>query len=473
MKKQILKRGFYFLMITHLISCSSPAPKKTEALKPPVVVKQINSNVIKLKPYKEVNLDNGLKIFFVRDMALPRIDMSLLVKVGQRDENMDNMGINYFTANLLEEGTSQYSANQLADQLAILGTDFSISPGTDFTYISIDGLTLSSEKIIQLFSEIIFKPAFKDAELRKLKKQVLANYKKLNDSPSQMADVKINEIMFKGNPFAYPLFGSEKSISKVKRADVIKHFLKYYRPNNSYLAVTGALTEELESKVIEVFKAWPMRPIDPSVNTLSVDMTAKKYSVKYKKGMVQSEIRISLPLFPRNHPDHLKMRIANEIFGGGFVSRLNSKIRDQMGLTYSISSSVDHRKDLGTLDISTFTKNETTLSVLEQIEKEMDLYVQSGVSAKELSASKNLLMGQFPRTLETVDSFAFNLMYLDYHEIGFNYLSDYYKNLEKISLEDVNTVIRTYFDKNKMKVFILGDSKIEAQLKGLEPQKID
>jgi zinc protease len=472
MKNRIWKL-ISLIMTAQLLSCTSPAPKKTEVVKQPSVVKQINSNVIKLKPFREVNLENGLKIFFVRDMALPRIDLSLFVKVGQRDESLDSLGINYFTANLLEEGTSQYSANQLADQLAILGTDFSISPGSDFTSISIDGLTLSSEKIIQLFSEIIFKPAFKEVELNKLKKQVLANYKKLSDSPSQLADVKINEIMFKGNAFAYPLFGSEKTISKVKRADVIKHFLKYYRPNNSYLAVTGALTEEMETKVVEAFKAWPMRTIEPNPNTLTVDSSPKKYFVKYKKGMVQSEIRISLPLFPRNHPDHLKMRIANEIFGGGFVSRLNSKIRDQMGLTYSISSGVDHRKDLGTLDISTFTKNESTFAVLEQIEKELDLYVQSGISPKELSASKNLLMGQFPRTLETVDSFAFNLMYLDFHEINFNYLSDYYKNLERISLDDVNGVIRTYFDKNKMKVFVLGDNKIEAQLKSLEPQKID
>lgn len=457
----------------YLLSCSSPPPKKAEPGRSPVVVKQINSNVIKLKPYKEMTLDNGLKIFFVKDMALPRIDLSLLVKVGQRDENLETMGVNYFTANLLEEGTSEYSANQLADVLATLGTDFSISAGTDFTYISIDGLTLSSEKIIELFAEIIFKPAFKETELVKLKKQVLASYKKIVDSPSQIADLKMNEILFKGNIFAHPLFGTEKSILKVKRADVIKHFLKFYRPNNATLAVTGALTEELENKVVETFKAWPMRVIEPNTNVFTMDTTSKRYFVKYKKGLVQSEIRMSFPLFPRNHPDHLKMRIANEVFGGGFVSRLNSKIRDQMGLTYSVGSGVDHRKDLGTLDISTFTKTESTFVVIEQIEKELDRYVQTGITPKELSASKNLLMGQFPRTLETVDSFAFNLMYLDFHEIPFNYLSDYYKNLERITLDEVNTVIKNYFDKNKMKVFILADPKTQPQLKPLEPQKIE
>lgn len=466
--KLILKKTLFILLAILVSSCSNP--KKIEPVKPPTVVRQLNSNIIKLKPYKEINLENGLKIFFVKDMALPRFDLSLMVKTGQRDETLDSLGVNYFAANLLEEGTNQYSANQLADQLAMLGTDFSISPGTDFTYISIDGLTLSSEKIIELFSEIIFKPAFKDTEFIKLKKQVQSAIKKLQDNPSQLADMKINQIMFNEHPFSLPLFGNEKSVAKLKRVDIIKHFLKYYRPNNSYLAVTGALTDEIENKVIEVFKTWPMRKIENPMAQNPIKMDEKKYFVSYKKGSVQSEIRVSLPLFPRNHPDHLKLRIANEILGGGFVSRLNSKIRDQMGLTYSISSGVDHRKDVGTLDISTFTKTESTFQVVDQIEKELQRFVQQGISAKELAASKSLLMGQFPRSLETVEAFAFNLMYLEYNDISFNYLSEYYKNLDRISLDDVNTAIKTYLDLSKAKYLILGDNAIEAQLKVFEPQ---
>lgn len=462
---------FKYLTIYTLVlifsSCSTP--KKVAPVKQPVVVKQITHQSIKLKPYKEVDLENGLKIFFVNDSSLPRIDLSLMVKIGQRDENLENLGINYFTANLLEEGTSLYTANQLADQLAMLGTDFSISPGVDYTYISIDGLTLSADKMIELFSEIIFKPAFKEIELIKLKKQALATIKKIPDNPSQLADLKINQIMFKDHPFAYPIFGSEKSLARIKRADVIKHFLKYYRPNNSFLAVTGALTEALEAKVIDTFKAWPMRMIEPIELKVAGAVEEKKYFVSYKKPSVQSEIRVSLPLFPRNHPDFLKMRVANEIFGGSFVSRLNSKIRDQMGLTYSIHSGLDHRKDIGTLDISTFTKTESTLAVIEQIEKEMQRYAQGGITAKELSSSKSLLMGQFPRSLETVESFAFNLMYLRLYDVPVNYLSDYYKNIERMNMEEVNGVIKTYFDTNKIKIFVLGDPHLEAQLKPLAP----
>jgi zinc protease len=462
------------LLINFLVlsSCVSTKQNIVESAKPKSAVKLNGLNQIKLKPYKEVVLENGLKIFFIKDMTLPRINLSLLVKVGQRDEKMDTLGINYLTASLLEEGTSQYNSNQLADQLASLGTDLSILPGPDYSIISIDGLTLSSEKMIDLFSEILFKPSFKDSEVKKIKEQILSSIKKVKDNPSQLADIKIDQVMFKDHPFSYPSYGDEKSIKKIRRVDIIKHYLNYYRPNNSYLAVSGALTETLESKVTDVFKEWPSRKIETEVVPYSFKSSQDKYFIYYKKGSVQSEIRVSFPLFPRNHPDHLKLRVANEIFGGGFVSRLNSKIRDQMGLTYSISSSVEHRKDLGTFDIGTFTKNTSTRAVLDQIQKELQLYILQGISAKELAAAKNLLTAQFPRSLETVDSLAFNLMYLDFHNISFNYLNDYYKNIEKLTVEDINDVIKTYFQLDQAKYFILADDSIKDQIKELNPQEV-
>ncbi|MCB0368781.1 MAG: insulinase family protein, partial [Bdellovibrionales bacterium] len=242
---------------------------------------------------------------------------------------------------------------------------------------------------------------------------------------------------------------------------------------NSYMAVTGALTDEIENKVIDTFKEWPLRTIEEKNIKNEFNQSSKRFFVMYKKDLVQSEIRVSMPLFARNHPDYLKMKIINEILGGGFVSRLNTKIRAQMGLTYSISSGTDYRKDLGTLDISTFTKTKSTFAMIEQIEKELQRLVQSGITKKELIASKNLLMGQFPRALETVDSLAFNLMYLDFNGIPFSYLTDYYKNLSKISVDDVNTAIKKYFDLGKVKYFILSDNKNRAQLKGLDPVVIN
>jgi zinc protease len=182
---------------------------------------------------------------------------------------------------------------------------------------------------------------------------------------------------------------------------------------------------------------------------------------------VQSEIRVAMPLIPRKHPDYLKLRLANEILGGGFVSRLNSKIRDQLGLTYGISSSLDLGLDGGYLYISTFTKNETTSQVIEQINAELKKLVEEGVTAKELSSAKNMVLSQFPRALETVDRIAFNFMYLDFYGVGPSYLYDFQKSVDRMTLEDVNLAIKTHFGLDKVKIFVLAHPGVEKSIKAL------
>ncbi|MBL7557538.1 MAG: insulinase family protein [Bdellovibrionaceae bacterium] len=457
--------GISFLLSTALISCQTSKKEViTPAAPAPILAKPTSSTALKLKPTKELQLENGLKVYIFRDLSLPRFSVNLLVKVGQKDDSLDKVGVNYLTASLLEQGTSQYSATQIADKIATLGSDLSIAPGEEYTIVSIDGLSMSVDAIVDLFGEVVFKPTFQNEEIAKLKKEFGAQLKKVYDEPSQMADLGLNAFIHKGTPLAFPPIGTEASLKKISKSDIIKNYLTNYRPNNSILSIVGNVSDDVEKKILERFKAWPSRPLKPAVATLKSPADNKKIELQFKKGIVQSEIRVALPMIPRKHPDYLKLRLINEIFGGGFVSRLNSKIRDQLGLTYGISSSLDLGLDSGYMFVSTFTKNETTLQVLEQINSEISKLVNEGITPKELSSAKNMVLAQFPRALETVDRIAFNFMYLDFYGVGPAYLYDFQRSVDKLILEDINQGIKTHFNLDKLKIFVLANPSLEKSL---------
>lgn len=456
--------GISLLSSMALMSCQT-AKKETPAPAPAVVVaKPTSSTALKLKPTKELVLENGLKVYIFRDLSLPRFSINLLVKVGQRNDPIEKVGVNYLTASLLEKGTNQYSATQIADKIASLGTDLSISPGDEYTLISIDGLTISVDAIVDLYSELVFKPTFQNQEINKLKKEFGAQLKKVQDDPSQIADLGLNAFIHKGTSLAYPGFGTEASLKKIGKSDLIKNYLSNYRPNNSILSIVGNISEDVEKKILDRFKSWPARPLKPSAVATKPVADTKKMETQFKSNLVQSEIRVALPMIPRKHPDYLKLRIVNEIFGGGFVSRLNSKIRDQLGLTYGISSSLDLGLDYGYMFVSTFTKNETTQQVIEQVEAEIAKLVEEGITAKELANAKNMVLAQFPRALETVDRIAFNFMYLDFYGVGPSYLYDFQRSVDRLSLEDINQTIKAHFGLDKIKIFILANPAVEKSL---------
>ncbi|MBL7542943.1 MAG: insulinase family protein [Bdellovibrionaceae bacterium] len=431
----------------------------------PLVARPVASSALKLKPTKEITLENGLKVYVFRDMSLPRFSVNLMIKVGQKDDPIEKVGLNYITASLLEQGTNSYTAVQIADRIASLGSNLSIAPSDEYTFVSIDGLSMSVDAIVDIFSELIFKPAFPNSEIIKMKKDFTAQIKKVQDDASRVADLGLSSFVHRGTVLAYPSIGTEASLKVINKSDIIKNYLANYRPNNAILSIVGSITDDVEKKILDRFKAWPSRALKPAGVSAAPNIENKKMETQLKKDLVQSEIRVALPMIPRKHPDYLKLRLANEILGGGFVSRLNSKIRDQLGLTYGISSTLDLGLDRGYLYISTFTKNETTVQVLEQITAELNRLVTDGVTAKELSSAKNMVLAQFPRALETVDRIAFNFMFLDFYGVGHSYLYDFQKAIDRVSQDEINEAIRNHFKLENMKVFVLANPAIEKNLK--------
>jgi zinc protease len=247
------------IVIAFLMGCAAPE-KKTEIIKTPTPPVAIASQ-FKLRPMREMQLENGLKIIFITDNSLPRVSMTLLAKVGARQDPQGKEGINSLTSQLLEQGTQLKSATALADELGQLGTEVDIEPGNDFTIISMDALVNSADKLLSLYSDIILNPAFLDVEVARAKAQVIARQQKKIDDPSNYTNDAFDEFLYQGHPYANDIKGTPASVKNISKQDIIRHYLNSYRPNNAELAVVGRFNRDFEAKVSEAFKKWPEKPI--------------------------------------------------------------------------------------------------------------------------------------------------------------------------------------------------------------------
>ena len=145
-------------------------------------------------------------------------------------------------------------------------------------------------------------------------------------------------------------------------------------------------------------------------------------------------------------------------------------MRDDLGLTYSIYSSFEARKERGSFDISTFTKNETAGKTVDETLGVLSSYLETGADEKEISASRNQLIGQFPRAIETADRLAYNLLALDFYGISMDYLTDYNKNVAAISAKDAHAAIKKALSAQNVKVLVYGDDKIVSQFEKYKPE---
>lgn len=467
MKKLIVFSLTPFLIMP-LISCSSSSSKKTDAAPPGYVSK--GTSTFQLQPFKEVVLENGLKIYYIRDATLPRVSLTMMFKTGTMQEAPAVAGLNAMTAYLLEQGTIKRNAMQIADDFGQLGSSLDINPGSDVTTVYADSLSTQSDTLLDLFADVTMNPAFKDPEINRIRAQLIAALQKKIDNPSEYANRQMDQFLFGSHPYGRDEHGTQEGLKASRKQEIIRHYLTFYRPNNASLAVVGKFGEDFEAKVQAAFSKWSRRTI-PVINAEAPPpIEGTKVRLVLKKGLQQTQIRISELGIARNNEDFLRLRLANESLGGGFASRLNQKVRDDLGLTYSINSSFEARKDRGSFDIATFTKNESAGKTLEETLAVLSSYLETGADEKEIAASRNQLIGQFPRAIETADRLAYNLLALDFYGIPIDYLTNYNKTVAAISAKDAHAAIKKALSAQNVKVLIYGDEKIASQFEKYKPE---
>lgn len=436
MKKLLLSS----LVILTFVGCSSkkavesaPAEKRTS-----------------YKNERVEQLSNGLKVYFVPDETLPQVSLQLLVPAGTVTEKANEAGINALTAQLLDQGTKSKKALELADLFADAGSEFDAQPGHDFTVLASSALTTQFTPVLDLFVEVLTTPTFPQEDFDRIRQQMMVQIKSRKDRSGPWADFLTMQKFYGSTPYARDVFGSEDSLKKLTRQDVQKFYQAQYLPQGAILAVSGRFTPEMETAIRTKFANWKgVRAGTKAQFQVTAPATVGQLKIETPH-KAQTEIRLIQAGIGRAHPDYLKMRLANEILGGSFASRLNQKVRDDLGLTYSIYSYLDTREQGGAWVVSTFSKNESAQKTVDETLAVLKSYANEGANQKELDAAKNLVKAQFPRALETADKLAFNLIVLDFYGIGAQYLINFNRNIDSYSLTDVNQTIQKYLKPDQM-----------------------
>lgn len=421
-----------------------------------------------LKPYKSYKLENGLNVLFVNDEKLPYISLSLMLSSGYASDPKDQTGLTAASFELLNKGTLTKNAEQLAQEIEQMGAEYDASVTADYSMVSLDGLSWQEDKILSLMSEMVLSPKFDEKEVDRYKSRALAVVQQRLDQVSYLASEIFDNFYYKNHSYGHRDIGTMADIKKLKGSSVKKHFELLARPNNAWLVVVGKYSGDIETKIQKYFGSWKAQEV-PKVQTQNVEpILGRKILLVNKSDAAQAEIRIGHKGTDRRDPSHVANTISNSVLGQGFTSRLVDRIRDQLGLTYSISSSTDFRLHGSVFEIRTFTQNAKVGQAVSEIFKVYEEFNKNGITEKELKTAQNYMIGVFPSLVETAEKTAYNLLILRIFGVSDDYLLDYQKNIAKAALVDVNLAIQKNYDAKNLKVVIVAPKdKVLPQLKDL------
>ncbi|MCX8055990.1 MAG: insulinase family protein [Ignavibacteria bacterium] len=411
-------------------------------------------------------LENGLKYVIVQNKKLPLVQVRIVFNGGARVDPQNSQGLTYLTAQMLLKGTTQKTAQQIAEEFEFLGSTIDISTNYDYSLLSTEFLKYNFETGMKILAELITSPALDGKEIDKEKEKLISELKSSLENSTYIANQFFNKIIFEGHPYSNAIQGTIKQIDKISSRQVRNHYKNYFVPNETILILYGDIEKSETEKLIKsIFSNWQKGNQIKLENAQPNKIKSTKIVLVDKPGLTQAQIRVGNIGINQTNPDEIPISIANTILGSGFTSRLVEEIRVKRSLTYGASSSFQKLQQSGKFVITTFTKNETVGEVIEIILNELQKLHQSGVSDWEINKAKNYMIGDLSRQLQSPDGYINFLTQIIYYNKDINLIKNFSTLIKNTPKEKIQNAIKEYFPKNDVLILVVGDAqKIKQQL---------
>lgn len=402
-------------------------------------------------------LDNGLQVTMVHYGNLPKVNVRLVVRAGNINEQADQVWLADMTADYLKEGTESRDAMKIAEQAAGMGGEVSIGTGMDRTTVSGEVLSEFGPELIALLSDIIRNPAFPESELERLKNNFLRNLSVQKSRPGNLAMEKFREVLYGEHPYGR-IFPTESMIQSYTMDDIKNFYKENFNAKRTHVYVVGVFDEsEMLGAMRKQLGDW--REGQPAQELMPSPQAGKAVYLIDRPDAPQSTIIMGLPVIDPSHEDYLALQLTNTLLGGFFSSRITANIREDKGYTYSPRSSVSSRfKDAYWTQQADVTTAVTGAS-LKEIFYEIDHLQNEAPSEEELKGVQNYLAGIFVLRNSSRSGIIGQLSFVDLHGLPDDYLNTYVQKIYQITPEEVQRIAKTYIDEDKISVVIVGDIK--------------
>jgi zinc protease len=361
----------------------------------------------------------------------------------------ENRRVSDMVASMLDQGTKNMSKFEISEKLESVGARLNFFNGQARVGFSGKFLEEDTEMVFEIMADQIKNPLFSEQELEKVKKRAIAGYKRSKESTRGNAMNNMLEAFY-GKDHQNSPTNPDQAIEDIKNItaqNLEEYHRKNYGTGSMVIVVVGDIKhQELEKMVKEGFGGWKKSPL----NTKQEERVASKKAGKVYLTMqdkTSTDFLVGTALeIDRYHPDYLPLYLGTHTLGGNFSARLMQTVRVKEGLTYGINSSLSgfgngndgYWMVGGTFAPQLLSKGESSTL------REIKLWLEKGITQKELDVTKSTLTGGFQVGFDTTGGLASGILSAVVTHNSLEYLDSYPEQVKKITLDQVNEAIKKY-----------------------------
>lgn len=394
----------------------------------------------------------GITIRSCHRTSVPIVNVAVRYPLLRNTELQKLPGAAYMLALLMDEGAGGLSAFELSDRIEYLGSFVGVGATNEHLTLSVQCMSEKLEETLGLASLILTKPNLEENDFKREQARLLQSMRRMKDSPETLATAAFFRKLYAQAPqYAFLPQGTIGSISACDPEGMRQLYSGLIRHNTPTIFVTG----DFDIKIIEEFagKISTGQRQDEILTDKSGNTSGT--FIIHKEGSVQTEIRLGLPTGGYDSSYFAKAAL-NSLFGGQFFSRLNRRIREELGYTYGIQSGFAFHKNHGFFSIGTSVDISKTGDTITEILRQME-QVKENISNEEIEFTKSHLTNGFRLRLETSGQILGQLLQMNTANMPDDFMYSYIPGIHSLNVEELHAAARKDFLPDRLTTVLVGD----------------
>ena len=385
------------------------------------------------------------------------------VRAASLHEPRDRMGVSHLLEHMVFKGTRRRSAKEIALSLECLGGSLDAYTSREHTVYQARVLDEHLAIAADVLGDLVFEPVIRPTDLALERNVVLEEIGMVEDTPDDLVFELHNAAMWGDHPLGYSILGTRESVSALGVTELQELHRKAYTPSQLVVAAAGSVDHD---QLVDLLAktGWTDRPTGRKKRLSMPPAKPAAPSRKHlKREGSQTHIVMGSPTMGHDDPRRHAMVLLSVVLGGGMSSRLFQRVREELGLAYSVYTFQTFYANCGVQGVYVGTAPKTADAALEAIEQELARVVDAGLSEEEIGQGKGQLKGQITLSLESPTARMYRAAGVDLYGEPYRTLDEMLALVDGIDAKTIHGLAREFLAPAHQTVVSLGPSPTPAK----------
>lgn len=408
--------------------------------------------------YSRTDLPGGLTVLTEAMPGIRSASVGVWVRSGSVYESREEMGVSHLLEHMVFKGTAKRSAREIALTLERLGGSLDAYTTREHTSYQARVLDEHVGLALDVLADMIVRPLLRPVDLDLEREVVLEEISTVEDTPDDLVFDLHGELLWGDHPYGYSILGTRETVSALTVADLTRVHSRRYLGGDLVIAAAGNVDHDrIVDEVATLFsgREGPVRgeegrPPAPS------GQPSESLVVAVERPTAQTHLVFGTRTFGHDDPRRYALVLLSNAFGGGMSSRLFQRVREELGLAYTVFSYQSFHADAGVSGVYVGTRHEWADRAEQTIRQEMALLAREGLTSEELEDVKGQVKGQLVLSLESSGARLHRLAGLALYDEPYLTLDQLIARIDAVTLDEVAALAAEFFDPDRQVLLRLG-----------------